>query len=85
VHFRGTGPTTSEVDTVSLHRNSSLFIAALLLGAPLTACGTGGETDDGNSGQQTPTAVPTNDDGDSGVEGGGDDETSQDGGDGSGE
>ena len=70
---------------MSLKHKLSVLIATLLLGAPLTACGTGGETDDGNSGDQTPTAVPTNDDGDSGVEGGGDDDTSQDGADGSGE
>ena len=70
---------------MSPKRKLSVLLASLVMGASLTACGSGGETDDGNSGDQTPTAVPTNDDGDSGVEGGGEDDSSMDGGDGSGE
>jgi hypothetical protein len=49
-----------------LKRTLSALAATALLAAPLSACGSGGETDDGNSGQDTPTAVPTNDDGDAG-------------------
>ena len=48
-----------------MKRKLSALIAATTLAASLTACGTGGETDDGNSGQDTPTAEPTADDGDS--------------------
>ena len=48
-----------------MKRKLSALIAAMTLAASLTACGSGGETDDGNSGKSTPTAVPTADDGDS--------------------
>jgi hypothetical protein len=70
---------------VSLKRKLSVLSATVLLAAPLTACGSGGETDDGNSGESTPTAEPTNDDGDSGSDTHGDDDSSQHGPDGSGE
>jgi hypothetical protein len=69
------------VKTVSLKSKLAALLGTVLLAAPLTACGSGGETDDGNSGQDTPTAVPTNDDGDSGDS----DEGSQHGPDGSGD
>lgn len=49
---------------MALKRKLSVLIGAMTLGATLTACGSGGETDDGNSGSGTPTAEPTNDDGD---------------------
>ena len=67
-----------------LRRGLAAMVSAGVLATSVTGCGSGGETDDGNSGQSTPTAVPTNDDGDSG-EGGDDDEDSQKGPDGSGE
>ena len=51
---------------MSLKRTLSALVATILLAVSLSACGSGGETDDGNSGQDTPTAVPTNDDGDEG-------------------
>jgi hypothetical protein len=73
------------VSTVSSKRKLSVLLATVLLAAPLSACGTGGDTDSGNAGKPTPTAVPTHDDGDSGTSGGGDDEDSQRGADGSGE
>ncbi len=78
-------PTTNQVTTVSLKRKLSVLLATVLLAAPLTACDSGGETDDGNSGDPTPTAPPTNDDGDSGGDADGDDDGSQHGPDGSGE
>jgi hypothetical protein len=53
---------TKKVEIVALKRKLSVVVVAALLTAPLTACGSGGETDDGNSGESTPTAVPTNDD-----------------------
>ena len=61
-----TGGTTNEVEIVALKRRLSVLLGALTLTASLTACGSGGETDDGNSGDSTPTAEPTNDDGDTG-------------------
>jgi len=79
-----TGATTSKVETVSLNQKLSVLVGPAVLAASLTACGTGGETDDGNSGQSTPTAEPTADDTqDNGVDG--DDEDSRQGPDGSGE
>ena len=56
--------TTSEVEIVALKRKLSVLLGAMTLAASLTACGSGGETDDGNSGDSSPTAEPTNDDGD---------------------
>ena len=50
---------------VALKRKLSGLIGAMALAASLVACGSGGETDDGNSGQDDPTAEPTADDGDS--------------------
>jgi hypothetical protein len=78
------GATTSEVEIVALKRKLSAVLGTALLAASLTACDSGGETDDGNSGDQTPTAVPTNDENsDEGVDG--DDDDSNTGPDGSGE
>ena len=51
---------------MTLKRKLSVVLGAVALSASLTACGSGGETDDGNSGESTPTSEPTNDDGDSG-------------------
>ena len=65
---------------MALKSRLSVLVGAVALTVSLTACGTGGETDDGNSGESTPTAVPTNDDGDDG-----DPEGSQSGGNGSGD
>jgi hypothetical protein len=71
------------VETVALKQKLSVLVGTALLAASLTACNSGGETDDGNSGQSTPTAVPTADDtSDSGVQG--DDNDSNQGPDGSG-
>ena len=44
-----------------LKQKLSVLAGTALLAASLTACGTGGETDDGNSGDPTPTAEPTDD------------------------
>jgi predicted small lipoprotein YifL len=68
------------VEIVALKRKLSVLIGAMTLAASLTACGSGGETDDGNSGDSSPTAEPTADDGDDG-----DPEGSQSGGNGSGD
>ncbi len=55
---------------MALKRKLSVLVGAIALTTSLVACGSGGTTDDGNSGDSTPTAEPTNDDGDSGdVEG----------------
>jgi hypothetical protein len=71
------------VEIVALKQKLSVLAGAALLAASLTACGTGGESDNGNSGKTTPTAVPTNDDtNDNGVDG--DDNDSNQGPDGSG-
>ena len=71
--MRGEAPVRGDDELggdVALKRRLSVLLGAVALTASLTACGSGGETDDGNSGESTPTAVPTNDDGDSGdVEG----------------
>lgn len=58
------GQTTSEVEIVALKRKLSVLIGAMALAGSLTACGSGGETDDGNSGDSSPTAEPTAEDGD---------------------
>ena len=72
------------MEIVALKRKLSVLVGAMTLAASLTSCGSGGETDDGNSGQTTPTAQPTADDTeDNGVDG--DDEDSRQGPDGSGE
>jgi hypothetical protein len=67
--------------TVSLKRRLPVLVAVAVLAAPLSACGTGGETDSQNNGSPTPTAAPTHDDGDSG----GGDDSSKHGADGSGD
>jgi hypothetical protein len=72
------------VKTVSLKRKLSVLLATAVVAAPLSACGSGGDTDSGNAGKPTPTAVPTHDDGDSDSDGGGDDVSSKHGPDGSG-
>lgn len=81
----GAKTTTYEVEIVALKQKLSVLVGTAVLAASLTACGSGGETDDGNSGKSTPTAVPTNDDGDSTGETGDDDTDSNKGADGSGE
>ena len=57
------GATTSEVEIVALKRNLSVLLGTVVLAASLTACGSGGQTDSGNAGKPTPTAVPTHDNG----------------------
>ena len=47
---------------MSLKRKLSALVGAAALTASLTACGTGGETDDGSQGEDTPSAEATDDD-----------------------
>ena len=48
---------------MALKRNLSVLLGTAALAVSLTACDTGGQTDSGNAGKPTPTAVQTHDNG----------------------